>query len=158
MGLFLRRDGLRGGYKKRQEETNASIAAGPRLVLDRIALPYDVFFDAMPPEHRAFFENLKVYCRTADGVCVHGGLDPHRGSVEAQTRDAMIWGTATFLTDYVGPDVVLYGHWDNSDLDDDGWPLPAIGRASIGIDTISHGVLTAVRLPDRHVFQSDRFK
>jgi predicted MPP superfamily phosphohydrolase len=87
-------------------------AAGPRLVLDRVALPYG---------------------------------------------EAMIWGTATFLTHYGGPDIVLYGHWDNSDLDADGWPMPAIGRASIGIDTISHGVLTAFRLPDRRVFQSDRF-
>jgi len=132
-------------------------AAGPRLVLDRVALPYEAFLDAMPPEHLAFFQDLKSFWRTADCVCVHGGLDPGRGSVEAQTREAMIWGPSRFLTDYIGPDVVLYGHWDNSDLDPNGWPLPAVGRASIGIDTISHGVLTAFRLPDRRVFQSDRF-
>jgi serine/threonine protein phosphatase 1 len=133
-------------------------AAGPSLVLERVALPYDAFFAAMPPEHLAFFRELKLFCRTADGVCVHGGLDPRQGPVEGQTRDTVIWGTATFLTDYIGPDIVLYGHWDNSNLRDDGWPLPTIGRASVGIDTISHGVLTAFRLPDRHVFQSNRFK
>jgi len=131
--------------------------AGPRLVLDRVALPYDLFLDAMPPEHLAFFKSLRPFHRTAEGVCVHGGLDPRVGAVEAQTREALIWGTATFLSDYTGPDIVLYGHWDNAQLDDTGWPRPAIGRASIGIDTISHGVLTAVRLPDRRVFQSDRF-
>jgi hypothetical protein len=120
-------------------------------------LPYEAFFNAMPREHLAFFKDLQPFCRTADGVCVHGGLDPRRGSVEAQTREAMIWGTATFLTDYAGPDIVLYGHWDNSDRDDHGWPQPSIGRAGIGIDTISHGVLTAFRLPDRRVFQSGRF-
>jgi Calcineurin-like phosphoesterase len=132
-------------------------AAGPRLLLDRVALPYDAFFDAIPAEHLAFFEELKVFWRTDEGVCVHGGLDPRRGSVESQTREAMIWGTSTFLTDYAGPDIVLYGHWNNSDLDPDGRPLPAIGRATVGIDTISHGILTAFRLPDRRVFQSQRF-
>ena len=30
-------------------------------------------------------------------------------------------------------------------------------HSSIGIDTISHGILTAFRLPDRRVFQSARF-
>ena len=132
-------------------------AAGPRLVLERIALPYDAFLAAIPSEHLTFFEGLKSCWRTPDGVCVHGGLVPRRGAVEMQPHEAMIWGTATFLTDYVGPDIVLYGHWDNANLDADGWPMPAIGRASIGIDTISHGVLTAFRLPDRRVFQSDRF-
>jgi hypothetical protein len=29
----------------------------------------------------------------------------------------------------------------------DGWPTPAISGGTIGIDTISHGVLTAVRMP-----------
>jgi len=132
-------------------------AAGPGLVLDRIALPYDAFFDAIPPKHLAFFKELNVFWRTGDGVCVHGGLDPRRGPAEMQAHEAIISGTATFLTDYVGPDIVMYGHSDNADLKD-GWPLPAIGRASIGIDTISHGVPTAFRLPDRRFFQSDRFR
>ena len=35
-----------------------------------------------------------------------------------------------------------------------GWPAPTILGRTIGIDTISHGVLTAVRLPDMNVFQS----
>jgi hypothetical protein len=133
-------------------------AAGPRLVLERIALPYDAFLDAIPSEHLTFFEGLKSFWRTSDGVCVHGGFDPRRGAVEVQTHEAMIWGAETFLTDYVGPEIVLYGHWDNAALDADRWPMPAIGRASIGIDTISHGVLTAFRLPDRRVFQSERFR
>ncbi|HEX8751170.1 MAG TPA: metallophosphoesterase, partial [Nitrospira sp.] len=132
-------------------------SAGPRLVLDRVALPYEAFLDAMPPEHLAFFKGLKPFCRTADCVCVHGGLDPRRGPAEQQTRQTMICGASTFLTDYIGPDLVVHGHWDNSTPDARGWPVPAFGPASIGIDTISHGVLTALRLPDRRVFQSDRF-
>jgi len=39
-------------------------------------------------EHLAFFEDLKLSWRTSEGVCVHGGLDPRRGSVEAQIREA----------------------------------------------------------------------
>ena len=33
----------------------------------------------------------------------------------------------------------------------------SVVATSIGIDTISHGILTAFRLPDRRVFQSARF-
>jgi serine/threonine protein phosphatase 1 len=132
-------------------------AAGPSLILDRVPLPYDLFFDAIPSAHLAFFKGLQVFCRTSDCVCVHGGLDPRGGPVEAQTRDAMIWGTPRFLDEYSGDDIVIYGHCDNARLDQHGWPQPAAGRGTLGIDTISHGVLTAIRLPDRRVFQSDRF-
>lgn len=131
--------------------------AGPRLVTDPVALPYGAFFDAMPREHWAFFEELEACCRTSDGVYVHGGLDPGRGGLEHQARETMIWGHDRFLTDYAGPDIVVYGHWDNADVGDDGWPRPAMGRATVGIDTISHGILTAFRLPGHRVVQSARF-
>jgi len=29
---------------------------------------------------------------------------------------------------------------------------------TVGIDTISHGVLTAIRMPDRRVFQGGRYR
>jgi len=135
----------------------AAEAAGRRLVLDPVALPYDVFFDAMPREHLAFFRELALFHRTVDAVCTHGGLDPNAGAPETQSRDPLIWGTPAFPTGYAGPGLVLYGHWNNSQLDEHGWPRPAIAAASIGIDTISHGVLTAIRAPDRRVFQSRRF-
>jgi hypothetical protein len=77
--------------------------------------------------------------------------------VESQPHQTIIWGTDGFPTEYVGPDTVVYGHWDDSQIDATGRPQPAVGRATIGIDTISHGVLTAIRLPDRRVFQSNRF-
>ena len=54
-----------------------------------------------------------------------------------------------------GEDVVVF-HWNNAELDADGWPRPKIVGNTIGIDTISHGVLTAIRMPDRQVFQSAR--
>src|SRR5262245_9800578 len=132
--------------------------AGPRLVLEQVALPYDMFFEAIPPSHLAFLRQLQVFRRTSDCVCVHGGLDPRGGPVEAQTRDAMIWGTPRFLEDYAGDDIVMYGHRDDARLDQDGWPEPNVGRGTVGVDTISHGILTGYRLPDRRVFQSDRFR
>jgi serine/threonine protein phosphatase 1 len=132
-------------------------AAGPKLVLERVKLPYDAFFDAIPAEHWAFFRDLRAFCRTAEAVCVHGGLDPRRGPVEVQEREAMIWGHFKWPGEYAGPDLVIYGHCDNAELSADGWPWPAISLASIGVDTISHGVLTAFRLPERRVVQSRRF-
>ena len=68
----------------------------------------------------------------------------------------MIWGDIKWPGEYTGPDLVIYGHCDNAELSADGWPRPAIGLASIGVDTISHGVLTAFRLPERRVVQSRR--
>jgi serine/threonine protein phosphatase 1 len=135
----------------------AAEAAGPRLITDQVTLPYDEFLRVLPAAHLTFLRGLRLFHRTADAVCVHGGLDPTIPAVEAQTRDAILWGTGTFLTAYDGPDLVLYGHWDNATIDAVGWPHPAIGPWSIGIDTVSHGILTAVRLPDRRVFQSGRF-
>jgi hypothetical protein len=52
----------------------------------------------------------------------------------------------------------VYGHWDNAALEADGWPAPKIVGRTIGLDTIAHGVLTAVRLPDQRVFQSARYE
>ena len=43
-------------------------------------------------------------------------------------------------------------------LQPDGWPRPRITANTIGLDTISRGVLSAIRLPDRTVFQSRRFE
>ena len=42
----------------------------------------------------------------------------------------------------------MYGHHDNATLNADGWPGPTTIGRTIGIDTISYGVLTAIRLPD----------
>jgi hypothetical protein len=41
-------------------------------------------------------------------------------------------------------------------MDQRGWPTPRIVGSTIGLDTISHGVLSAVRLPDRLLIQSER--
>jgi hypothetical protein len=119
------------------------------------ALPYEVFFDCVPAAHLEFFGSLRSYYQSPDCVCTHGGLDP---SMQEQTRHALIWGADGFPERYDGADVVVCGHRNNVVLDAGGWPLPAILGRTIGIDTISHSVLTAVRLPGGRVFQSARYE
>jgi hypothetical protein len=66
--------------------------------------------------------------------------------------------TVVFLGDYIdrGDETLVYGHRNNAVIDADGWPQPARHGRAIGIDTIAHGVLTAIRLPDGHIVQSAR--
>lgn len=134
----------------------AIASAGPGIFFDPVPLPYQVFFDAMPKAHILFFQSLAPYYRGSDGICVHGGLDHNGTPLEAQPLEMLLWGRDGFPEDYDGAETVAYGHWDNTELDDQGWPRPKIIGLTIGVDTISHGVLTAVRLSDRRVFQSSR--
>jgi serine/threonine protein phosphatase 1 len=133
------------------------------LTIDRDALygglaplPYDRFFDALPPAHVSFFRELLLFHQTADGTFVHAGVDVEIQSLEKQSPFALLMGTFTFPDRYAGPSVVVYGHHDNADVRN-GWPHPRVAPWTIGIDTISHGVLTAVRLPDRTIYQSAKY-
>ena len=90
-------------------------------------LPYDLFFDAMPASHLDWFERLRVSHHTADCFCSHGGRD-----------------------------TVVSGQHNNAVLSPDGWPIPAITERTIGIDTISRGDLTTVRMPGAEIVQSAR--
>jgi hypothetical protein len=134
----------------------AARAAGPALYTERVALPYEAFFSSVPESHLRFFETLERCHRTADAVCVHAGLDSRIRVLEEQTVEACVWGTAGFPQTYDGEDLVVYGHHNNAVLDRHGWPGPCILGRTIGIDTIGHGVLTALRLPDGEVIQSRR--
>jgi serine/threonine protein phosphatase 1 len=140
------------------ELRSALEAAGPRLLTERVALPYDLFFSTLPNGHLDFFLSLQPYLRSSDALFVHGGLDPTILDLERQPRDAFLWGTDDFLQNYSGPDLVVYGHWGDAQINSEGWPVPRIGAHTIGIDTIAHGVLTAIRLPGRNVLQSSRYE
>lgn len=128
------------------------------LYLEQAPLPYDLFFDAMPAAHRAFFEALELFAETPDCICTHGGLDPGGGPLAAQHQRSLIWGTTQFQDRYSGERALVYGHWNNAELDDAGWPQPRIVGSTIGIDTIRHGVLTAIRMPERRIIQSARYR
>jgi serine/threonine protein phosphatase 1 len=136
---------------------DAAGKAGSELYLGHRALPYEVFFDCVPRAHIDFFQGLRSYYQGPDCVCSHAGLDP-RVPVQEQAREALIWGTDGFPDQYAGAETVVYGHWNNADVNADGWPAPRILKGTIGIDTIAHGVLTAIRLPDLRVFQSARYQ
>ena len=137
---------------------NAASAAGFDLIVSRPALPYDVFFNLVPETHVQFFEGLALYHRSSDCLCVHGGLNPRVPRVQDQPREALIWGAEGFPEHYDGSEIVVYGHWNNADIDSGGWPKPKIIGKTIGLDTISHGVLSAMRLPDQRLFQSARYE
>jgi serine/threonine protein phosphatase 1 len=130
----------------------------PRLVAESLPLPYQAFFDSMPSSHLALLENLQLYHRTEDVICVHGGI---LGGVAPHLQDpqTLVWGPNDFPDAYHGEDSVVYGHWSNAIEDDSGWPWPCVKpNRTFGIDTISRGVLTAMRFPDGKVFQSDRYE
>ena len=132
-------------------------AAGPRIILEKVRVHYEVFFGAMPASHLAFFTGLETYYETDDVICVHAGIDPACGAMPLQDTETLIWGTERFPGDYGGERSVIYGHWDNSVDDDEGWPWPRIlSNRTFGIDTISKGVLTAMRFPDGRIFQSGK--
>ncbi len=90
---------------------------------------------------------------------MHGGVDSKIEDIEAQPLDSLIWGRGNFPEGYSGVDTIVYGHHHNAVLDSAGWPQPNIKtNRTYGIDSIGHGVLTAIRFPDRAVFQSRRFR
>ena len=132
--------------------------AGPKLINEKVAICYDWFFDSLPPSHLAFFKQLKPYCLTEDVLCVHGGVDPEAGPIETQPVEVLIWGGDKFQGGYQADLPVVYGHRNDAVEDQHGWPHPLVGgNRTFGIDTIAHGVLTAVRFPDQMVFQSKRY-
>ena len=137
----------------------AAIAAGRGAHYgDDCPLPYDLFFDAMPAPHLNWFERLRDSWHGADCFCSHGGVDPGIDDLSRQQRHPLIWGGTGFPARYDGRDTIVYGHHNNAELTRDGWPMPAIAGRTIGIDTISHGVLTAVRMPGGDLFQSARHR
>lgn len=138
----------------RQEAQHSGLA----LVTEKPALPYELFFQKVPERHVAFLTGLRPYYRTGEVVCVHGGLDPSGGPIEVQRQEDLIWGNDDFPQLYRGPDDIAYGHMNNAVLVGNDWPRPhVLDNHSFGLDTISHGVLTAMRFPDHQIFQSRRF-
>jgi len=122
-----------------------------------MALPYERFFDAMPEAHREFFATLRRFHDTADCLCSHGGLDPDVDSLAGQGR-ALVWGGPGFPERYAGSRPVVYGHHNDAVLDADDWPHARVMGVTYGLDTIAHGVLTAIRLPGPRFYQSGRYQ
>lgn len=45
-------------------------------------------------------------------------------------------------------------HWNRAVLEANGWPTPYVVGNTICVDTSEYGIVTAIRMPDRSVFQS----
>jgi serine/threonine protein phosphatase 1 len=134
--------------------------AGPRLVTDDVELPYEAFFETMPASHRSFFRELRLFHESDGAIFAHAGVDPDGGAHEEQNQRELTWGLVhDFPNGYRGPHKVVYGHRNNCVIDPSGCPRPRIvNQLTFGIDSISTGVLTAIRMPDAKVFQSARFR
>lgn len=128
--------------------------AGPRIVTEKMRLPYEEFFDSVPRSHREFFEGLRAWHRSPEALCVHGGVSLEGTPVEEQDEDSVVWGPDGFPELYRGRELVVYGHRGDTPLAEDGRPMPRVRHNTIGLDSSGYGVLTAVRLPDRRVFQA----
>jgi serine/threonine protein phosphatase 1 len=131
--------------------------AGRRLITERVHIRYEVFFDSIPSSHLALLENLQPYHRTEDVICVHGGI-LNGIPLHLQDPQTLVWGPDDFPAGYHGQEAVVYGHWGNSAIDETGWPGPCVmENGTFGIDTISHGVLTAMSFPDHQLIQSGKW-
>jgi serine/threonine protein phosphatase 1 len=108
--------------------------------------------DNIPESHRAFFHSLRPLYETPDYLFVHAGIRPLVPVAEQNLRD-LVWIRQEFFQ-FVGrfPKPVVFGHT----------PLRQVLLAEdrIGIDTgcVYGGKLTAVRLPQRDVFQVPGWK
>ena len=127
---------------------------GARLFLENPHLPYEAFFDAVPADHIRFFRELKPFHRSPDVICVHAGMSLD-GVLDPLDDNVHVWGPLGFPEEYEGQAPVVYGHRNNGVLEADGSVRPRVGKnRTYGIDTISHGVLTAMRFPDERIFQA----
>lgn len=134
----------------------AMVELGPRLINERVELADQMFADAIPADQQDFLQNLQPYYRVGDTFFAHAALDPAGVAVEEQQTQTLIWGTEEFLRHDEGSEFVVYGQWNDGLLDQTGWPRPRLCRSSIGIDTITSGVLSAVIMPECRVIQSAR--
>ncbi len=140
------------------EALRAAVRANRTSVYEgACALPYELFFEAMPASHRQFFESLGLYHETTECLCSHGGVDPAVADLDMQGR-ALVWGAEGFPKTYAGDRAVVYGHMNNAHVDQEDWPHPRVIGNTFGLDTIAHGVLTAIRLPGPYVLQSARYQ
>ena len=128
-----------------------------QFYMDDVALPYELFFNAMPASHLSFLEELRTYHRGGDAYCSHAGVDPAISNLDAQPAHELIWGASGFPWAYTGDELIVYGHFNNATLDANGWPGPKFLNKTIGLDTSAFGVVTAIRLPDRRIFQSAQY-
>jgi serine/threonine protein phosphatase 1 len=136
----------------------AAASAKGQLYDGTVALPYELFFETVPREHIAFFDELTLYQRTDECLAVHAGVRSGPATLTDISPRTVVWGwdDEGFPDAYAGSETVVYGHRNNAVLDQRGWPWPNVIGRTVGVDSSRHGVVTAYRLPDGKTFQSNR--
>jgi len=111
---------------------------------------WDDFGGAIPFEVGHWLEGTLIEYEDEHAYYVHAGVKP--GEPVWRTPGLLkLWGAEGFLeSGYDWGKPVVFGHWQQ--------PAPLLRPNKIGIDTGAYatGVLTAVRLPDRAIFQAHR--
>ena len=110
----------------------------------------DALADALPPDHRRFYEGLELMVTEGDYAFVHAGVRPGV-PLDRQSERDLLWIRQEFLEERAPFEkVIVHGH---TPLEE-----PQLLPARLGIDTGAYatGVLTAVRLEgeDQRILQS----
>lgn len=108
------------------------------------------FGGAPPADLRDWLAATLIDYEDRHGFYVHAGVLPNY-AVKETSEWQKLYGAGNFLeSDYDWGKPVVFGHWQQ--------PKPLLEPNKIGIDTGAYrtGILTAVRLPDRAVFQVRR--
>jgi serine/threonine protein phosphatase 1 len=110
----------------------------------------DAFAEALPPPHRAFYENLELMIDQGDYAFVHAGVRPGVALRDQSERD-LLWIRQEFLAERGRFEkVIVHGHTPTE--------APQLTPTRLGVDTGAYatGVLTAVRLhhDDQQIMQA----
>lgn len=120
---------------------------------------YQHFFQQiMPRDHLTFFTSLQNYYENEYCICVHAGLNIDLPLAEQQEQD-LLWSLpANFLQTWQGEKILVMGHQGTHSVDESMWGKPIVTEKVALLDTSCYetGVLTAMRLPDRKVFQAQK--
>ena len=111
---------------------------------------WDACDGRVPFEVGYILEGTRIEYEDEYAYYVHAGLMPGM-SFERTPPIIKLWGARDFLESaYDWGKPVVFGHWQ--------LPQPLLMPNKIGVDTGAYhtGVLTAVRLPDRAIFQARR--
>ena len=125
---------------------------GTSLLLSKPELPYDAFASVLPADHRRFYESLEPMVETEDVIAVHAGVGIEEGLLADQTEADLVWGEKGWWYRNNDEKRIVYGHWNNAVISEDGIEPNVVGR-TYGIDCIAAGVLVAIRFPDLQVWK-----
>jgi serine/threonine protein phosphatase 1 len=103
--------------------------------------------ERIPESHLAFFRSLRLYHETPKAICVHAGIQPGVALADQDEED-LLWIRRPFIEyegTYAKP--IVAGHTPQAEA------MIRPDRLLIDTGCFKGGPLTAMRLPDRRLFQ-----